>query len=345
MITRKSLSRRTFLRGAGTAVALPFLDAMVPAFSRAAGKAPVRMAFAYVPNGIMMDGWNPDYEGKLRDLPRILKPLEPLKDDIMLLGNLTHNTGRALLDGAGDHGRCCGSYLTGIQVKKTLVDIRAGVSCDQIVANEVGKQTRFPSLEVGLEDARQAGDCDSGYSCAYTNNMAWKSATQPLPPILDPRSLFERLFGDGTVLSPEARLAQAKERRSVLDFVMGDAQKLQTGLGPTDRRKLDEYLTSIRELETRIGKAEDDTQQLPPGLAKPDGIPANFAEHSRLIFDLMTAAFQTMAGQRVQDPEKKPFQLGRCHALADTSPVVGKYYPRWYQGREPVTPADEGDQH
>src|SRR5947209_10452757 len=218
MITRKSLSRRTFLRGAGTAVALPFLDAMVPAFSRAAGKAPVRMAFAYVPNGIMMDGWNPDYEGKLGTLPRILKPLEPLKDDIILLGNLTHNTGRALLDGAGDHGRCCGSYLTGIQVKKTLVDIHAGLSCDQIVAAEAGKHTRFPSLEVGLEDARQAGDCDSGYSCAYTNNLAWRSPTQPLPPILDPRALFERLFGDGTVVSPEARVRQAKDRRSILDF-------------------------------------------------------------------------------------------------------------------------------
>ena len=163
------------------------------------------MAFVYVPNGIDMRNWNPEYEGKLGELPRILKPLEPFKDDILLLGNLTHNTGRALLDGAGDHGRCCGSYLTGIQVKKTTVDIKAGVSCDQIVANEIGKQTRFPSLEVGLEDARQAGDCDSGYSCAYTNNLAWRSETQPLPPILDPRALFERLFGNGVALSPEAR--------------------------------------------------------------------------------------------------------------------------------------------
>src|SRR5689334_25437381 len=125
MITRKSLSRRTLLRGSLTAIALPFLDAMVPAFASAPKKAPVRMAFLYVPNGIMMDGWNPDYEGKLNQLPRILKPLEEHKNDITLIGNLTHNTGRALLDGAGDHGRCCGSYLTGIQVKKTLVDIKA----------------------------------------------------------------------------------------------------------------------------------------------------------------------------------------------------------------------------
>src|SRR6266849_4864827 len=140
MITQKALARRTFLRGIGTAVALPFLDAMTPAMAatRNNGKPPVRMAFVYVPNGIMMNGWNPDYEGKLSTLPRILKPLEPFKEDITLLGNLTHNAGRALLDGAGDHGRCCGSYLTGVQVKKSTVDIKAGVSMDQIVANKIG---------------------------------------------------------------------------------------------------------------------------------------------------------------------------------------------------------------
>src|SRR5712692_10762340 len=156
MITQKALARRTFLRGIGTAIALPFLDAMTPAMgaTRNAGKPPVRMAFVYVPNGIMMNGWNPDYEGKLSTLPRILKPLEPFKDDITLLGNLTHNAGRALLDGAGDHGRCCASYLTGIQPRKTVVDIKSGISFDQIVANQVGSQTRFPSLELGLEDRK-----------------------------------------------------------------------------------------------------------------------------------------------------------------------------------------------
>src|SRR6185369_6575619 len=207
------------------------------AFASAPKKPPVRMAFLYVPNGIMMDGWNPEQEGKLDKLPRILKPLDSLKEDILLVGNLTHNTGRALLDGAGDHGRCCGSYLTGVQVKKTVVDIKSSVSCDQLVANQIGKQTRYPSLEIGLEDARQAGDCDSGYSCAYTNNLAWRSETQALPPVLDPRQLFERLFGDGVALSPEARARQAKYNRSILDFVSGDAQKLQTNLGPTDKRK------------------------------------------------------------------------------------------------------------
>lgn len=293
MITRKSLPRRTFLRGMGTAVALPFLDAMVPAFAApASGKPPLRMAFVYVPNGIDMRHWNPDYEGKLGELPRILKPMEPFRDDITLLGNLTHNTGRALLDGAGDHGRCCGSYLTGIQVKKSTIDIRAGVSMDQIVANQVGSQTRFPSLEMGLEDARQSGDCDSGYSCAYTNNLAWKSETQPLPPILDPRSLFERLFGAGATLSPEARAREARYRRSILDFVTEDTKKLEGGLGPTDRRKLDEYLSSIREVELQLEKAERDNAHIDPHMEKPYGVPADFAEHYKLMTDMMTIALQ-----------------------------------------------------
>jgi hypothetical protein len=293
MITRKSIPRRAFLRGVGTVVSLPFLDAMVPAFAApAAGKPPLRMAFVYVPNGIDMRHWNPEYEGKLGELPKILKPLEPFREDLTLLGNLTHNTGRALLDGAGDHGRCCGSYLTGIQVKKTTTNIKAGVSMDQIVANEVGKATRFPSLEIGLEDARQSGDCDSGYSCAYTNNLAWKSETQPLPPILDPRALFERLFGTGAAMSPEARAREAKYRRSILDFVTEDTKKLETGLGPTDRRKLDEYLSSIRAVETQLEKAERDNAQIDPHMEKPYGVPADFAEHFKLMTDMMTIAMQ-----------------------------------------------------
>ncbi len=293
-VQRKAIARRTILRGLGTAVALPFLDAMAPAFaaSQVPGKAPVRMAFVYVPNGIDMRNWTPEGEGKLGELPRILKPMEPLKNDMLLMGNLTHNTGRALLDGAGDHGRCCGSYLTGIQVKKSLTDIKAGVSCDQLVANQIGSKTRFPSLELGLEDARQSGDCDSGYSCAYTNNLAWRSETQPLPPILDPRSLFERLFGDGVAMTPEARARQAKFRRSILDFVTEDTHGLEATLGPTDRRKLDEYLTSIRSVETQLEKAEKDNKQIDPHMDKPYGVPADFAEHFKLMSDMITIAFQ-----------------------------------------------------
>ncbi len=293
MITKKALPRRSFLKGMGTAVALPFLDAMVPAFARAAAtKPPRRMAFVYVPNGIDVKNWNPEYEGPFQELPRILKPLDPFKSDMTMLSNLTHNTGRALLDGAGDHGRCCGSYLTGVQVKKSTTDIRSGVSMDQLIAREVGQATRFPSLELGLEDSRQAGDCDSGYSCAYTNNLAWRSETQPLPPTLDPRVLFERLFGDGVVLSPEAKARQAKFRRSILDFVTEDTQRLSNGLGPTDRRKLDEYLSSIREVELQLEKAENDNTQIDPKMDKPYGVPADFAEHFKLMSDMATIAFQ-----------------------------------------------------
>ncbi len=294
MITRKALNRRTFLRGTGAAVALPFLDSMVPAMANAATKTerPVRMAFLYVPNGIDMRNWNPDYEGKLTHLPRILKPLENFKEHFNLVSNLTHNAGRALLDGAGDHGRCCAAYLTGVQPKKTMVDIKAGISFDQIVANKIGSQTRFKSLELAMEDARQAGDCDSGYSCAYTNNLAWRSETQPLPPIMNPRILFERLFGEDATLSPEARKRRNQYRLSVLDLVSADAKKLTGELGPSDKRKLDEYLSSIRDIELQIEKAEKDNSQIDPGLDKPYGIPADFADHFRLMTDMMTVAFR-----------------------------------------------------
>ena len=293
ILTRKSIPRRTFLRGAGTALALPFLDAMVPALAPAQSlKRPLRMALVYVPNGMDMRNFTLDYEGPLSTLSPTLQPLAPFKNDVTILGNLTHNTGRALLDGPGDHGRCCGSYLTGVQVKKTLTDIKASVSFDQLVANEIGHLSRFPSLEIGLEDARQAGDCDSGYSCAYTNNLAWRSETQPLPPVLDPRALFERLFGTDAGLTPEQRALRNKYRRSILDFVTEDTRTLQGGLGPTDKRKLDEYLTSVREIERQIEKAEKDNAQIDPGMDKPYGVPNDFAEHFRLMTNMITVAFQ-----------------------------------------------------
>jgi len=291
-ITGKSIPRRAFLQGVGATVALPFLDAMSPAFA-APAKAPVRLAFLYVPNGIDMKNWNIEQEGAFATpFPRIMKPLEGFKNDMIQIGNLTHNSGRALLDGAGDHGRCSGSYLTGIQVKKTTIDIKASVSCDQLIANKIGDQTRFASLELGMDDSRQAGDCDSGYSCAYTNNLAWRSETQPLPPILDPRALFERLFGTGIPLSPAEKERQARYRRSILDFVMADTRALQVSLGPTDRRKLDEYLSSIREVERQLVKAEKDSIAINPGLAKPYGVPPDFAEHFKLMTDMITIAFQ-----------------------------------------------------
>jgi hypothetical protein len=291
VVTGKSLPRRTFLKGLGATVALPFLDAMTPAFA-AQSKAPLRLAFLYVPNGIDMANWNIPEEGVFGEFPRVMKPLEAFRHDMLQLGNLTHNSGRALLDGAGDHGRCSGSYLTGIQVRKSTTDIKASISCDQIIANKIGHETRFASLELGMDDSRQAGDCDSGYSCAYTNNLAWRSETQPLPPILDPRLLFERLFGTGTALTPEARERQARYRRSILDFVVTDTQKIQTSLGPTDRRKLDEYLSSIREVERQLERAEKENAAIDPGMDKPYGVPPVFADHFKLMSDMITIAFQ-----------------------------------------------------
>ncbi len=290
MMTRTALPRRTFLRGLGAAVALPWLESMT---SAAVPKPPVRMGFVYVPNGMDVRNWNLDYEGKLGQLSRIMKPLEPLRDEVTVLSNLTHNNGRALLDGAGDHGRCCGSYLTGIQPKKSATDIHVGISCDQIVANAIGNQTRFPSLELGMEDSRQAGDCDSGYSCAYTNNLAWRGETQPLPPVLDPRAMFERLFGVDAGLSSEDRARRNRFRKSILDFVSDDTRKLQQDLGPTDRRKLDEYLSSIREIERQLERAEKDNAQINPGMSQPYGVPADFAEHFKLMTDMLTVALQS----------------------------------------------------
>jgi hypothetical protein len=295
IITRKAVARRTFLRGAGAAVALPFLDSMVPALAKAATtpKPPVRMAFVYVPNGVDQRSWTLGYEGKLDNLSRILKPLDPYKQDINVLGNLTHNAGRALLDGPGDHGRCSASYLTGIQPRKTMSDIKVGVSFDQIVGNHVGAGTSFNTLELGLEDARQAGDCDSGYSCAYTNNLAWRAESQPLPPTLNPRALFERLFGDDAALSPEARRRRNLYRGSVLDIVSADAKRLAKDLGPTDQRKLDEYLSSVREIELQLARADSGSIKIDPGFDKPYGIPADFAEHFSLMTNMLTVAFQS----------------------------------------------------
>jgi hypothetical protein len=179
-----------------------------------------------------------------------------------------------------------------VQVKKSVTDIRAAKSVDQYVADHVGSQTRFPSLEVGLEDARQAGNCDSGYSCAYTNNLAWRNETQPLPPILNPRMLFERLFGDMAGRSPEAREQRLISRRSILDFILEDARALRGDLGPSDQRKLDEYLTSIRQIEEQMKRAEQDNALIDPGMDKPYGVPSDFAEHFRLMTDMITVAFQ-----------------------------------------------------
>jgi hypothetical protein len=292
------------LRGLGTAIALPALDAMRPAFAapaaRAASRAPTRMIFAYVPNGIIMEDWTPSQSGPAFEFKRIMKPLEPLREKLTVFTGLTHNTGRALGDGPGDHARAASTFLTGIHPKKTAgADISLGISCDQVAAQALGHKTRIPSLELGLELGRLAGNCDSGYSCAYSNSMSWRSATIPNPPEVNPRLAFERLFGNfDPTESATSRAKRERYNKSILDFVTEDTRGLQRELGATDRRKLDEYLTAVREIETRIVNAEKTAKEMPdlssvaPGFEKPTGIPVDFAEHAKLMFDMMTIALQ-----------------------------------------------------
>lgn len=291
IITKKALARRTFLRGAGAAVALPLLDSMTPALA-ATTPGPIRAAWFYVPNGIDMRNWIIDDPGPLGKLPSILQPLDSLKNELLVLSNLTANWGRPLLVGAGDHGRALAAYMTGSFVHQSVSNLRLGVSADQIIASAIGKETMLPSLEIGLEETRQAGNCDNGYSCAYAYNIAWKTPTQPLPPISAPRSLFERLFGVDVFTSPEDRARRLAMRRSILDSVLGATKDVQMKLGPVDRRKLDEYLTSVREVEQQVARAEKDGAVIEPGMEKPFGVPAEFGDYFKLMTDMLYIAFK-----------------------------------------------------
>ena len=296
-MTGKQLSRRTLLRGIGVSIALPMLDAMTPAFAAparaSAAKSPLRMAFTYVPNGIIMKDWTPATDGAVFDLPRTLEPLAPFRKDMLVLTGLTQNTGRPLGDGAGDHARAASTFLTGVHPKKTAgADIQVGISADQVAAAKVGDATRLPSIELACEDGRLVGGCDSGYSCAYSNSISWRTANTPNPPEINPRAVFERLFG-ASAEDPAARLKRHKYEQSILDAAMEDTRRLEGNLGRTDRRKLDEYLSSVREIERRIEAAERDNKEITPTMEKPDGFPADFADYVRLMFDLLLAAFQT----------------------------------------------------
>ncbi len=297
------LNRRTILKGMGAALALPWLEAMGVQKSWAAGNTPVsqaapnRMAFIYVPNGVNMDGWRggnkPIAEGALpTKLPPILEPLANVRNDFSLLTGLTADKARAHGDGGGDHARAMSAFLTGAQPRKTDgANIRVGISVDQLAAARVGDRTRLPSLEVGADASKLAGGCDSGYSCIYESNLSWRSATQPMPKEVNPKLIFERLFGSGTDIERQRLSAQ---RKSVLDAVRDDFRELNVRLGTGDQHKLDEYLTAVRELELRIQKAGTMGQPKVPATAvAPQGIPESYAEHLKLLADLVVLAFQT----------------------------------------------------
>lgn len=310
MKTALPIARRQFLRGLGTLVALPALESLGSARvlggassalqTAAGGAAPKRMAFIYVPNGINMADWTPKDVGSQFELPPILEPLQELRSEFSVLSGLTQDAGRAKMDGAGDHARASATWLTSTRIRKTNgVDIHAGISVDQVAAQRLGRETRFASLELGCDRGQTSGNCDSGYSCAYSFNIAWRTPSSPLPPEVDPALAFERLFASANrEETEERRIRRERSERSILDFVMEDARSLNARLGRTDQRKLDEYLTSVRDLERRIEMAMHVGKDM-PGFQKPTGIPRNdrgrpdFQPHSRLMLDILALAFQT----------------------------------------------------
>jgi uncharacterized protein DUF1552 len=302
IVTGRHLPRRMFLRGMGAAIALPALDAMTPAFASASAasgfggtSAALRLAFTYAPNGVTMADWTPSAAGTGFEYSRILKPLQAFREDTLILSGLAHKNGNALGDGPGDHARAAASYLTGVHPRKTAgADIQNGVSVDQVAAQHLSGRTRLSSLELGCDDSRTVGNCDSGYSCAYTNSLAWRGPATPMPPETNPRLVFERLFGDiDTSVPADVRARRLLHRRSILDLVTARTGELMADLGASDKRKLDEYLSSIREIERRIERSEKDMTGLTPGIDKPTGVPVLYADYVNLMFDLQLAAFQT----------------------------------------------------
>ncbi len=295
------LSRRTFLRGLGISMALPMLETMAPrALATATAKAPVRMAFLYVPNGANMREWTPTDVGTGFRLPYTLEPLNAHKNDLLVLSGLTQDKGRANGDGAGDHARAAGSWLTGAQpLKNEGSIIRTGISADQVAANAFGKKTRFASIELGLEPGRQGGKCDSGYACAYSNNISWRSENTPSGKEINPRLAFDRLFAATNPKAVgETGIRQEKNRRSILDFVLQDARELSSKVSGHDKAKLDEYYTAVREIEQRVEAAERSVNAAQAtGIISqyeiPEQIPDSFEDHARLMMDIMALAFQT----------------------------------------------------
>ena len=291
------IPRRTFLRGLGTAIALPTLEAMLPSRAVASGgaKFPTRMAFIYIPNGVVQQKWNVTGEGKGFRFSHILEPLSQHRENLTVFSGLSHQKAYANGDGAGDHARANATFLTGCQARKTSgKDIKLGVSVDQVAAKSLAGKTRFPSLELSSDGARLSGRCDSGYSCAYQFNLSWKNESTPMPPESDPKAVFDRLFGGGSKKEiDENKQRRERYRKSILDFALEDAKRLENRLGYADKQKLNEYLDSIREVENSIEVASRSDVDLPEGYIAPSGKPRDFGQHVRLMADMMALAFQT----------------------------------------------------
>ena len=298
MIFKKSIPRRTFLRGMGTTLALPLLDGMVPAFAamRQTAARPVpRFSIVYLPNGRIMNKWTPATDGAGFELTPILQPLAPFRDRMLVLTGLNHETGRALPgEAAGDHARAGATYLTGVHPRQTEgADVRAGVSADQIAARELGKHTQLASLELGVDAPDLLGQCEAGYTCAYMATISWRNETTPLPMENRPRVVFERLFGDSDSTDPAVRLRRIQQDRSILDSVTDKVAHLMTGLDSGDRNKMTQYLDAVRDVERRIQIAEEQSSRELPTLDRPVGVPDTFGEHCKIMFDMQVLAYQT----------------------------------------------------
>ena len=297
IITKKSLSRRTFIRGTGAALALPFLESMLPALTNAQElmQPAQRLFVGYVPNGVIMDKWTPKNFGVNFELPATLQPLARHKEKISVLTGLAlHPAMPQPGEGTGDHVRASAAYLTGAHPKKTEgADIQCGVSMDQLAAAHIGNTTQMRSLEIALDPNELIGACEAGWSCAYANTLSWRNESTPLPMENQPRAVFERLFGDSNDTSKEAREIRLAEERSILDSLLAEVDKLQKTLPDDDRQKIDQYLEAIRDAERRIAIAEKQNIELPKMARPAGGIPDTFAEHARLMFDLQLMAFQT----------------------------------------------------
>jgi hypothetical protein len=292
-VTRKSISRRTVLRGLGATVALPLLDAMVPAFATAASTTPVkRLGVVYHPNGVIYDEWLPKGAGSQFELSPTLKGLEPFKDKLIVVTGLASDQAEALGDGGGDHSRACGSYLTGAHVKKSDTVLENAISMDQILARAWENDTQLSSLQFTADENSLLGDCDLGYSCAYSSTISWLTPTLPLMAENNPRVLFERMFGSSDSTDPRARAARLSEDKSLLDSVNARVNQLQRKLGASDNRKVNDYLASLRDVERRIQKAEEQSSKALPDVTQPAGIPEKFEDHVRLLYDLQLLAYQ-----------------------------------------------------
>jgi len=319
IVTKKAISRRTILHGLGATVALPLLDAMIPALTAAVNtpaKPIRRLGVVYHPNGIIYDKWLPTGVGADFELSPTLAGLQPFRDKLIVVTGLSMDQAEALGDGGGDHSRACGGYLNGVHVRKSDTVVEAGMSMDQIAAKAFERETQLSSLQLQMDENSIIGSCDVGYSCAYSSTISWLTPTLPLMTENNPRVVFERLFGASDSTDPKVRAARLHQDRSILDSVTDRVKQLQRRLGAADNRRVTDYLTSLRDVERRIQKTEEQSAKEVPDVARPAGIPESFDDHARLLYDLQLLAYQsditrvsTFMYGREQSPRPYP-QIG-----------------------------------